>query len=327
MTRAPLLEIDALSVSFGAVRAVQSLGLALHAGERLGLLGESGSGKTITARAIAGLLPEEAQVCGAIRWPGPGAPPVAGRDIGFVFQDPMSSLNPVLTVGEQIGEVLLTHGIVPPTQVPGRVMELLDRVGIPESHARVEAYPYEFSGGQRQRIAIAIAISATPRLLIADEPTSSLDTVVQAQVMALLDTLTRDSGMALLLITHDLALAARSVDRIAVMYAGRLAELGPVAALLQQPRHPYTQALLASQLAVDAGRGSEPPPEVDATREERRPRLPEIPGALPAPGEVVRGCPFAARCAQVRTECGERFPAWRGDANEGVACWGVGAVA
>ena len=136
MTRAPLLEIDALSVSFGAVRAVQSLGLALHAGERLGLLGESGSGKTITARAIAGLLPEEAQVCGAIRWPGPGAPPVAGRDIGFVFQDPMSSLNPVLTVGEQIGEVLLTHGIVPPTQVPGRVMELLDRVGIPESHAR-----------------------------------------------------------------------------------------------------------------------------------------------------------------------------------------------
>jgi oligopeptide/dipeptide ABC transporter ATP-binding protein len=307
-----LLEIGRLSVTFrggdAPVHAVEGLTLALEDGERLGLLGESGSGKTVTARAIAGLVPEEAAVTGAIRWPALGAAPRPGRDIGFVFQDPMSSLNPVLTVGEQIGEVLETHLGLTRAQALDRAIELLARVDIPEPRLRVHGYPHECSGGQRQRVAIAIAIAAQPRLLIADEPTSSLDTIVQAQVMALLDTLAREHRMALLLITHDVALAARAVDRIAVLYAGRLAETGSVASLVTRPRHPYTRALLAGTLDL-----SQP----------RRERLPEIPGALPAPGEARRGCPFAPRCPEALPACRDEFPPWTGTVRDGVACWRV----
>jgi oligopeptide/dipeptide ABC transporter ATP-binding protein len=183
---------------------------------------------------------------------------------------------------------------------------LLTRVGIPAPEQRVHAYPHEFSGGQRQRIAIAIAIAAQPRLLVADEPTSALDSVVQAQVMALIATLVAERGMALLLITHDIALAAHAVDRLAILYAGRLVETGPVRELLREPRHPYTRALLEGSL------------EFDRTK---RGRLPEIPGTLPAPGELGHGCPFAPRCTRAMPHCDDVFPPWVGDASAGVACW------
>ena len=310
MSGAPLAAIDRLSVSFavGAARvaAVVDLTLTLGAGERLALLGESGSGKTITARALAGLLPDEAIVVGSIRWPGLPAQPRAGRDIGFVFQDPGTSLNPVLTIGEQIGEVLTTHAAMDLRAARRRVIELLTQVGIAEPALRIDGYPHEFSGGQRQRIAIAIAIAAAPALLIADEPTAALDTVVQAQIMALIARLLEVRTMALLLVTHDIALAARNADRLAILYAGCLAEVGSVATVLAQPRHPYTRGLLAATLPFAPATGAP---------------LPEIPGTLPAPGEPMLGCRFAPRCAHAMAHCRRESPPWHGTVEVGVACW------
>jgi peptide/nickel transport system ATP-binding protein len=310
MSGEPLLRVDHLSVAFRdgrrIVRAVEDVSFALADGRRLALLGESGSGKTVTARAIAGLLPEEARVSGSITWPALGRAPVAGRDIGFVFQDPMSSLNPVLTIGEQIGEVVETHLGLPRAQARARSLDLLRAVGIPEPDRRIAGYPHEFSGGQRQRIAVAIAIAAGPRLLIADEPTTALDTVVQAEIVDLIRRLTVERRMALVLITHDIALASGMVDDIAILYAGRLVETGPAAQVLRRPRHPYTHGLLRAGLAFDTV---------------RRGRLAEIAGVLPVPGEVVTGCPFAPRCTEVMQPCREAFPAWTGSPAEGTACW------
>ena len=306
---APLLTVDGLGVSFAdgrrRLRAVHDLHLRIGVGERLALLGESGSGKTVTAMAVAGLLPEEARIEGRIGWPAFAKAPVLGRDIGVVLQDPMSSLDPVLTIGEQIGEVLVTHEGIGWGVARERATALLRRVGIEEPERRVDTFPHRLSGGQRQRAAIAMAIAAGPRLLVADEPTTALDTVVQARIMALLDELARAQGMALLLVTHDLALASGIADRAAVLYAGRLVEVGPIDRMVKEPRHPYTRGLLASSLDFDR-----PAPG----------RLEEIAGTLPDPSEPIPGCPFAARCPEVRSVCHERFPAWSGTDADGVAC-------
>lgn len=316
MSEAPLLSVERLGVTFRdgtrMVRAVEELSLAVPIGGRVALLGESGSGKTATALAIAGLLPEEARVTGWIRWPALDRPPVLGRDVGVVFQDPMSSLNPVLTVGEQVAEVSVTHLGLGWRAAGDHAEELFARVGMPEPSRRVGSYPHELSGGQRQRVAIAMAIAAGPRLLIADEPTAALDTVVKAQILALLAAITESRGMALLLITHDLAVAAGAADQGAVLYAGRLVEAGPITSLVRAPRHPYAQGLLAASLDPDRPAAG---------------RLIEIPGSLPDPSELPSGCPFAPRCPHARADCLPVFPPWCGSVEDGVACVLHGAAA
>ncbi|MBY5740805.1 ABC transporter ATP-binding protein [Rhizobium leguminosarum] len=238
-----------LSVTYGRggnSAALDGIDLDIIAGERLAIIGESGSGKSTLARALAGLLPEGAKVGGEILWPGLGHPPRPGRDFGFVFQDPGSSLNPVLTIGEQIAEGARRHLCLSWKQANVRAEELLERVRIPQPDKAMRAFPHQLSGGQRQRVAIAAAIAARPALLIADEATSALDVVVQAEIVRLLDGLVREDGMTLLFITHDIALASGFVDRIAVFRNARLVEAGPVRSVLSAPESDYTAALIAS---------------------------------------------------------------------------------
>jgi peptide/nickel transport system ATP-binding protein len=249
---APLLQVENLSVAFGQVRAVDGVSFALQPCARLAIVGESGSGKTSVALAIADLLPRQGlQRGGAVTWPALGSTVRAGRDVGVVFQDPMSSLNPVLTVGEQVAEVAFIHLGLSWDAATARAGELLERVGLPRPRDMLDAFPHQLSGGQRQRVALAMAIAARPKLLIADEPTTALDTLTQAQIVALLDRLARDSGLALILITHDLALARGMVETGMVMNAGRVVETGPIATLLSSPRHAYTRLLLDATLDPD----------------------------------------------------------------------------
>jgi peptide/nickel transport system ATP-binding protein len=228
------------------VPALDEVDLDIIQGERLAIIGESGSGKTTLARALAGLLPDETEVCGDVVWPGRIKPPIAGRDIGYIFQDPASSLNPVLTVGEQIAEGARRHLGLDWKKAYQRAMELLWRVRIPQPEKMLRAFPHQLSGGQRQRVAIAAALSAKPALLIADEATSALDAVVQAQIVGLLDALVGEEGMTLLFITHDIALASGFVDRVTVFKDGRIVECGPVRSVLSAPQSPYTATLIAS---------------------------------------------------------------------------------
>ncbi|MGB3386442.1 MAG: ABC transporter ATP-binding protein [Pseudaminobacter sp.] len=246
-----LARICGLGVAYGATVALAGIDLDLVAGERLAVIGESGSGKSTLALALAGLLPDEATCIGTIVWPALGHAPLPGRDIGFLFQDAGASLNPVLTIGEQVAEVAQHHLALNWAQAYRHALNLLERVRIPQPRAALEAYPHQFSGGQRQRIAIAAAIAARPRLLIADEPTSALDMVVQTQIIELLDGLMRETGMTLLFITHDIALASGFADRIAVFYDGRLVETGAAADVLACPQAAYTTRLLASHIDLD----------------------------------------------------------------------------
>ncbi|MGO7895911.1 ABC transporter ATP-binding protein [Rhizobium ruizarguesonis] len=237
-----------LSVTYSRGRnaALDRVDLDIAAGERLAIIGESGSGKSTLARALAGLLPEGAKVQGELLWPALGHPPHPGRDFGFVFQDPGSSLNPVLTIGEQIAEGARRHLGLSWKRAYIRAEELLGRVRIPQPDKAMRAFPHQLSGGQRQRVAIAAAIAAKPALLIADEATSALDVVVQAEIVGLLDGLVREDGLTLLFITHDIALASGFVDRIAVFRNARLVEAGPVRSVLSAPKSDYTAALIAS---------------------------------------------------------------------------------
>lgn len=228
--------------------ALDAVDLHIVAGERLAIIGESGSGKSTLALALAGLLPDNAELAGRIEWPAFGHAPLPGRDYGFVFQDAGASLNPVLTAGEQIAEVAERHLGMGRFEALGRARELLERVHVPEPEAVIRAYPHQLSGGQRQRVCIASAIAARPKFLIADESTSALDMVVQAEIVALLDELVREDGMTLLFITHDIALASGFADRIAVFRNGRLVEIGPAAAVLSNPRDTYTASLIASHI-------------------------------------------------------------------------------
>jgi len=253
-TAPPLLEIDNLCIDFGSKRVVDHVSLTVGVGEKVGLVGESGSGKSVTALAILRLL-DAATYQGAIRF---GADSILtkserwmrglrGRDIAMIFQEPMTALDPLYTVGSQIGEVLEVHEGVRPNAARARSIELLRRTGIPEPERRIDAFPHQLSGGQRQRAMIAMALACRPKLLIADEPTTALDATVQAQILALLDDLQREFGMAILFITHDLALVRRFTHRVGVMELGKLVESGPTETVFTQPHHPYTKRLLNSR--------------------------------------------------------------------------------
>ncbi len=252
MSAPPFLSLRGLGVTYRsgvrAVAALRDVSFDLGVGRRLAVIGESGSGKSTLAHAVAGLLPGNAVVSGSLAFPALAAPPRLGRDIGVVFQDPSGSLDPVLSVGRQLAEVVVVHEGLSWRAARVRAAELLERVHIPRARERLGGFPHEFSGGQRQRIAIAAALAAGPKLLIADEPTSALDTVVQRELVTLFDELAREEGLTLLFVTHDIALASELADEVAVFYAGRLVETGPAARVFADPAHAYTRALLATRL-------------------------------------------------------------------------------
>ena len=304
-----LLEIEDLSVTFNGshpsppVRAVDSVDLHVEAGETLAVVGESGSGKTVTALSLLGLNPPD-PVCtttGSIRLDGADLRAlqgkewraVRGRRVAMVFQDPGSALNPLLTIGTQITDAVRAHEQLTRKQARGRAVEALEQARMPEPENRLRQYPHELSGGMRQRAAIALAIAARPRLLIADEPTTALDVAVQAEIMAMLRTLCVDLGMGLILITHDLGVVAEQADRVAVMYAGRVVESGPAAHVLGRPRMPYTQALLAATPRLDAA---------------ARTRLVSIEGQPPRLRDRADGCSFAPRCPVAVDDCTTSVP-------------------
>jgi peptide/nickel transport system ATP-binding protein len=316
----PLLAITDVSVELptprGNLRAVDGVSLSLAAGRTLGIVGESGSGKTMLSRAVAQLLPRKAALSGRVLFDGQDLTGLAadrlrrlrGRSLAFVFQDPMNSLNPVLTVGLQIVETLREHlGLGTPAAVV-RAAELLAAVGIPSPEQRLKQYPHQFSGGMRQRVAIAIALSCEPKLLIADEPTTALDVTVQAQILDLLAREQRRRHMAMILITHDLAVVAGRTDDVAVMYAGRVVERAPTANLFKEMRMPYTQALIAAIPKLDS-----------------RPHAPlrAIPGLPPDPTRPGPGCAFAPRCRYVTDRCRHNRPvlAVEGSGEHEFACW------
>ncbi len=296
----PALQVDRLEVNFptkeGGVRAVRGVDLTLSSGEVLGIVGESGSGKSVTALACMGLLPKNAQVRGSIRYQGEELlgkrekelTAFRGTGIAMIFQDPMTSLNPVYTIGWQIAEAVLAHQDVTKEQARARAIELLEKVGIPNSAERVDSFPHEFSGGMRQRAVIAIAMANDPDVILADEPTTALDVTVQAQVLDSLRTALAETGASLLLITHDLGVIAGLADRVMVMYAGRAVEIGTAEDVFYRPSMPYTLGLLGSLARVD-GAGNE--------------RLRQIPGSPPSMlGERI-GCPFAPRCPLAAEIC------------------------
>lgn len=301
------------------VAAVRGLDIAVARGETLAIVGESGCGKSLTALALAGLLPEGVRVTGgAIELLGEDVTAMdeagwrqrRGRRIAMVFQDPMAALNPVLTIGEQVVEALHAHHALSGAQARDEALALLARVKLPRPAQCFAAYPHQLSGGMRQRALIAIAIANRPEVLIADEPTTALDATVQAEILALLQSLQRDSGMALVIITHDLKLVARWADRVTVMYAGRAVEGQPAAALFDRALHPYTRALIAA-------RPHRRPQGVP------RPRLAEILGRVPAPGDIGPGCAFAGRCTLATLRCQSSSPAALREGHGTVWCHAV----
>ena len=291
----PLVLLDGLTVAFDGARVVDGVNLEIGRGEAVGIVGESGSGKSVTWLAALGLLPTTAAVQGSVRLERTellGAPAstldeVRGGRIAMIFQDPASALNPVLTIRRQISESLALHRGLSGSAIKAEAKRLLDLVGIPDAERRLSAFPHEFSGGQNQRIMIAMALAGNPDLLIADEPTTALDATIQAQILDLIARVRRETGMAIVLISHDLGLVAENCDRIAVMYAGRLVEEAPAAKLFDAPWHPYAQGLI----------GSLPP--LDGPRR----RLTSIGGAVPDPKAMPQGCAFAPRCASVSDRC------------------------
>jgi peptide/nickel transport system ATP-binding protein len=294
----PLLRVEGLTTGIGerGPEILRDVGLSLRAGEVLGVVGESGSGKSMLALSVMGLLPEAVRVRGGrILFQGQdllgldaaGQRALRGKDLAMIFQEPMTSLNPVMRVSQQIGEVLRWHLGLRGDAARAEGIELLRRVEMPDPARQFDAFPHELSGGMRQRVMIAMALAGRPRLLIADEPTTALDVTIQAQILELLRRLQRDSGMSVLLITHDLGVIAEMCDRVAVMYAGRVVEVAPVLELFDRPAHPYTRGLLASRPRIGAG---------DAW-------LSTIDGTVPALGEGGEGCSFAPRCRYARAAC------------------------
>jgi peptide/nickel transport system ATP-binding protein len=310
----PLLEVRDLAVTLGrgALRPVDRVDLELPAGGTHGLVGESGCGKSLTALAIMGLLPAGAELtAAAIRLDGTDLSKaelarIRGDRMAMIFQEPMAALNPSMTIGEQIAEALRTHRRLGRRAAWARAVELLREVGIPAPELRVADFPHRLSGGMRQRAMIAIALACRPRLLIADEPTTALDSTVQAQILALLGRLRAETGAAVLLITHDLAVVAETCDRVSVMYAGRIVESGPVGQVFASPEHPYTVGLLGARPRKGDGRG----------------RLAVIGGSVPRPGEAGRGCRFAPRCPFAIDRCrGEAPPLAAVGRDHLAACW------
>lgn len=300
-----LLEVDDLTVGFptedGLIQAARGVSYQVSRGESVGIVGESGSGKSVTSLAVMGLLPRNARVSGSVRFLGEELlgrsdeqmSKERGSRIAMVFQDTSTSLNPVYTVGAQIAEAVRAHNAVSQRQAMKRAVELLDVVGIPDPALRADGYPHEMSGGMRQRVVIAIAMANDPELIIADEPTTALDVTVQAQVLEALAAARRETGAALILITHDLGVIAGHTDRVNVMYAGKLVETGDVDEIFYGPRMPYTLGLLGSLPRID---------------ESGRRRLTPITGSPPSLIDLPSGCPFRPRCPKARDLCREAEP-------------------
>jgi peptide/nickel transport system ATP-binding protein len=300
----PLVRLTGLSVAFDGAPALRGIDLSVAKGEAVGLVGESGCGKSVTWLAALGLLPPKARITGSVMLDGQeliGAPApvlerVRGGRIAMIFQDPSSSLNPVHRIGKQIMEALGLHRGMTGSHAHAEAKRLLDLVGIPDAARRLDAYPHELSGGQNQRVMIAIALAGQPELLVADEPTTALDVTIQAQILELLQSIRRQMGMALVLISHDLGVIAEACERVAVMYAGRIVEEAPVAQLFEAAAHPYTQGLI----------GALPP--MDGPRR----RLAAIPGGVPEPWAMPLGCGFAPRCQFRSAPCDAAIPGLMG---------------
>jgi oligopeptide/dipeptide ABC transporter ATP-binding protein len=314
--------VDDLGVRFatedGIVHAVDGVSFDIRPGEILGIVGESGSGKSVSAQTVMGLTRSpNATIAGSVRFHGldlvtatdEQLQSIRGREISMVFQDPMTSLNPVYRVGDQIVEAIQAHKEIDDDEAKDRARELLASVGIPNAGKRVDDYPYEFSGGMRQRAMIAMALSLEPRILIADEPTTALDVTIQAQIMKLIQSLNEERGLAVILITHDLGVIAEVADRVLVMYAGQIVEQGTLDDIFYDPQHPYTWGLMGSLTRLD-----QPPPD----------RLPQIGGQPPSLLAPPAGCRFRPRCPHAFEKCGElpeleeRLPAASGHADR---CW------
>jgi peptide/nickel transport system ATP-binding protein len=315
---APLLVVEGLRVEFSSrdvtLVAVDDVSFSIAPGEVLGVVGESGAGKSVTGSAVIGLIDPPGRIAGGRitlgdrridDLPAEAMRRVRGREIGAVFQDPLTSLNPLYTVGRQLVETILTHLELSPRAARQRALELLTEVGIPAPKRRIDQYPHQFSGGMRQRVVIALALAANPKLIIADEPTTALDVSIQAQIITLLKRLCRDHGTAVMLITHDMGVIAETADRVAVMYAGRIAEIGPVADVIHRPAHPYTRGLMGSIPSIAANRES----------------LAQIDGAMPRLNAIPTGCAFHPRCPQVFDRCRRERPELMSVGTTRAACW------
>jgi len=315
---APLLEVRGLRIEFptrrGTLVAVDDISFSIAPGEVLGVVGESGAGKSLTGAAVIGLLEPPGRIArGEVKLAGlriDNLPPdemrkVRGREIGAIFQDPLTSLNPLYTVGQQLIETITTHLHMSQRLARSRAIELLAATGIPAAERRIDHYPHQFSGGMRQRVVIALALAAEPKLLIADEPTTALDVSIQAQIIQLLKTVCREKRTAVMLITHDMGVIAETADRVAVMYAGRIAEIGPVADVIHRPQHPYTAGLMGSIPSMEH--------EIE--------RLTQIEGSMPRLTEIPAGCAFHPRCEQAMARCSRERPELMSTATSRAACW------
>ena len=313
-----LLEVRNLRVDFqtrrGTLIAVDDVSFEIKAGEVLGVVGESGAGKSLTGAAIIGLLEPPGRISGGeVRLAGKRIDNLAqeqirqirGREIGMVFQDPLTSLNPLFRVGEQLIETLQTHADLDEKSARKQAIDWLTEVGIPSPEVRIDQYPHQFSGGMRQRVVIALALCANPKLIIADEPTTALDVSIQAQIISVLKRLCREYGTAVVLITHDMGVIAETADRVAVMYAGRLVEIGEARKVIQNAKHPYTLGLMGSI------------PTIGDTEEDLR----QIQGSMPRLAEIPEGCAFNQRCPNVRDRCRKNRPELQSIDESSVACW------
>jgi peptide/nickel transport system ATP-binding protein len=314
---APLLSVRDLRVAFhtrrGRLVALDGVSFDIAPGEILGVVGESGAGKSLTGTAVIGLLEPPGRIDGGEIWlegrridtlPPAEMRRVRGREIGAIFQDPLTSLHPLLTVGAQLEETIRTHLPLNRAEAKARAVALLREVGIPSPETRVSQYPHQFSGGMRQRVVIALALAAEPKLIIADEPTTALDVSIQAQITALLRRLCRTHGTGVMLVTHDMGVIAETADRVAVMYAGRLVELGPVDQVVRAPRHPYTAGLMASIPRMG----------------KREAELAQIEGSMPRLGAIPPGCAFSPRCPSASARCTAEVPTLP-PGGTGAACW------
>ena len=320
----PLLEVNNLRVEFptrhGTLLALDDISFSIEPGEILGVVGESGAGKSLTGAAIIGLLEPPGRVAGGeIRFEGQRIDnlsreqmrSIRGRTSGAIFQDPLTSLNPLYTIGRQLIETIRTHLPMSEEEARQRAIKLLQETGIPAAEERIEQYPHQFSGGMRQRVVIALALAAEPKLIVADEPTTALDVSIQAQIISLLKRLCKDHGAAVMLVTHDMGVIAETCDRVAVLYAGRVAEIGPVQDVIHRPSHPYTQGLMGSIPAMG----------------EDRERLLQIDGSMPRLNKIPNGCAFNPRCPNVMDRCRVDRPDLMDAGPTRAACWLVGAKA
>ena len=313
-----LLQVKNLVVEFpsrhGTLRALDDISFDIAPGEILGVVGESGAGKSLTGAAIIGLLEPPGMVAGGqILLEGQRIDQlnadqmrhIRGRKIGAIFQDPLTSLNPLYTIGRQLTETILAHLPVSPKEARQRAIDLLKDTGISAAEERINHYPHQFSGGMRQRVVIALALAAEPQLIVADEPTTALDVSIQAQIIGLLKKVCKDRGAAVMLITHDMGVIAETCDRVAVLYAGRVAEIGPVHEVINHPAHPYTAGLMASI------------PDMDSDRE----RLNQIDGAMPRLNAIPSGCAFNPRCPKAFDRCRQERPELLQAGANRAACW------